>query len=62
MLSITLGRIVRKPTIREDNKLTVESTMVVKLSGVNTAYEEDEMINLLFEMSNYVNNPLTISL
>lgn len=62
MLSLTLGKIVKKPKIDEDNKLGVESTIVVKLSGVNTAYSEDELIKILFETSQYVNNPLTISL
>jgi hypothetical protein len=62
LLSLTLGRILKKPTIDENNKLSFESTMIVKLSGVNTAYGEDELINILFETSQFINNPLTISL
>lgn len=63
LFSLTLGKIRKDFEVNEDtNEFKICSKMQIRLTTCPSAFDENEIIDLLSKLRNLLDNPLTISL
>lgn len=63
LFCITMGRINKDFGVNEDtNEIEICNKMNIRLTTCPSAFDENEIIDLLGNLRNLLNNPLTISL
>lgn len=63
LFSLTMGKITKEFELNEDNnELKICSKMQIRLTTCPSAFDENEIIDLLSKLRNLLDNPLTISL
>jgi hypothetical protein len=62
LLSLTIGKVVKTPAVGEDGKIRIANVSTIKLTGVSTAFSEDDLISFLSTLCNIIEYPLNISL